>query len=881
MESSESEEPEKKRTHLNSPLSPTMARNSTTSPPDNKSVDVTVLQCQNQKLVQQLDVQKHEFHGLEAKIKELKDKQASYDGMLITVNKLWNQLVDDLVLLGIRAGGGQDFLQILDHADHSGGSTPPCTAEQIFLCRLLKTDSIQSNGNDGIVRSVEEALASRHSSTMELMKFLEDTIDAQRAKTESIVENLNGKLYTEDAIIQLSKIDDMMKDEAKNLREVIDVLHSKHKEYSDEIQTCISNHSTDQSEIKRVTGDLEEIMAELEESRRKLVNLKMQKDAAVGIHMPAPSAVNGNLSPEKTADRSKRLRELRDSLDETKILAADRLSELEDARDENQTLSKELEDLENELKDDKHIYSSRLYSLVDDQLQHWNDEVERYKTLTDSLQADRSFVVRREKEVKAKVESADAARNTMDTAVPRIEELELKLRKCIIEKNDLEIKMEEAVQDSGRNDIKEEFRVMASALSKEMGMMEAQLNRWKQTAHEAVSLREESKSLKALLDEKTNEQKCLAGKCAEQVADIKSLKTLIEKLQKEKQELQIVLDMYGQEGYDNRNLNEIKESERRARTQAEVLKSALDEHSLELRVKAANEAEAACQQRLSATEAEIAELRAKLDASERDVSELKEAIKSKDREAEAYISEIENIGQAYEDMQTQNQHLLQQVGERDDYNIKLVSESVKTKQTQNFLLSEKQALAKHLQQVNVSVESLKLRIAQSEEQMKHCLIEAVRSTEEDRRLAINLESARWELMDAEKELKWLKYAVSSSEKEYEQVQKKINEIQTELDSERSERRRLEEELMEVNNKVAELTSETGAAAIQRLQDEIKDCKSILKCSVCSDRPKEVVIVKCYHLFCNPCIQRNLEIRHRKCPGCGTAFGQNDVRFVKI
>jgi E3 ubiquitin-protein ligase BRE1 len=49
--------------------------------------------------------------------------------------------------------------------------------------------------------------------------------------------------------------------------------------------------------------------------------------------------------------------------------------------------------------------------------------------------------------------------------------------------------------------------------------------------------------------------------------------------------------------------------------------------------------------------------------------------------------------------------------------MQLVSESVKTKQTQNFLLSEKQALAKHLQQVHVSVESLKLRIAQSEEQV--------------------------------------------------------------------------------------------------------------------------------------------------------------------
>lgn len=62
---------------------------------------------------------------------------------------------------------------------------------------------------------------------------------------------------------------------------------------------------------------------------------------------------------------------------------------------------------------------------------------------------------------------------------------------------------------------------------------------------------------------------------------------------------------------------EIKESEHRAHSQTEVLRNALDEHSLELRVKAANEAEAACQQRLSAAEAEIADLRIKLDASER------------------------------------------------------------------------------------------------------------------------------------------------------------------------------------------------------------------------------------------------------------------------
>ncbi|KAK1356163.1 E3 ubiquitin protein ligase [Heracleum sosnowskyi] len=875
MENTDSDEPKKKLARLDSLPLP-MARHSTNSPENNKSVDAAVLQYQNQKLVQQLDVQKHELHNLEARIKELKDKQASYDEILITVNQLWNQLVDDLIFLGARSGAGKSTVQMLDRADRVRGSVPSCPAEEMFLCRLLEL----SCGSDGSVY-IKEALASRHSATLEMMKLLEDTIEAQRDKAESIRQVLHGKPSGEDVVMQLSKIDNMMKEEANNLHEVIDVLHLKHKEYADEVQACIDSHSMDQSEIKRLAGELEESMAELEESRRRLVNLKMQKDAASGVHSLVSGAANGSLSPEKHADKSMGLRELKDSIEETKILAADRFAELQDAREDNLILSKQLQVLQNELNDNKFVHSSRPYTSLNDQLQHWSAEAERYKMLTDTLQADRSFVMRREKELNGKAEAVDVAKNEISNAESKIAELEQQLQKRVTENNELEIKMEETLEDSGRKDIKTEFHVMSSALSKELGLMESQLTRWKETADEVLTLRENAQSLKALLNEKTSEKTNLVDNCAEQMARIKSLKELSEKLQKEKQELLIFLDMVGQQIYDNRDVREIKESEKRAHSQAAVLRNALEEHGLELRVKAANEAEAACLQRLSAAESEIADLRAKLDAVERDVLELTEAIKIKDGETEAYISEIETIGQAYEDMQTQNQHLLQQVTERDEYNIKLVSESVKTKQAQNSLLSEKQALAKQLQQVSAVLESLKVRIANGEQQMKVSILEALKSTQEDRQLAVNLESAKWELSDADKELKWLKSAVSSSEKEYEQVQRKCDEIQKELDIERSERKKLDDELLELNGKVDEISSETGEAAIQKLQDEIKDCKGILKCGVCFDRPKEVVIVKCYHLFCNPCIQRNLEIRHRKCPGCGTAFGQSDVRFVKI
>lgn len=68
--------------------------------------------------------------------------------------------------------------------------------------------------------------------------------------------------------------------------------------------------------------------------------------------------------------------------------------------------------------------------------------------------------------------------------------------------------------------------------------------------------------------------------------------------------------------------------------------------------------------------------------------------------------------------------------------------------------------------------------------MKALLTEAIKFTEENSHLEVNLETAKWELADAEKELKWLKSAVSSSEKEYEQISQDIDDIQIELENER-------------------------------------------------------------------------------------------------
>lgn len=254
----------------------------------------------------------------------------------------------------------------------------------------------------------------------------------------------------------------------------------------------------------------------------------------------------------------------------------------------------------------------------------------------------------------------------------------------------------------------------------------------------------------------------------------------------------------------------------------------------------------------------------------------------KSEEGEVYLAEIETIGQAYEDMQTQNQRLLQQISERDDYNLKLISESFKAKQFHVSILEEKQGLANRLQHVNSLGECYKQRAARLEEQVRSFSEQLGKAVEETKQHFNALEQARRKNTDAEKEVLSAKSSLEAAHKELEQQRSKMTDAQTELEKERFERKRIQEELAILSAKATQLNVQTeGGPLVEKLQEEIKEYKAILKCSVCHDRPKEVVITKCFHLFCSPCIQKNLEMRHRKCPGCGILFGQNDVRNVYI
>lgn len=59
---------------------------------------------------------------------------------------------------------------------------------------------------------------------------------------------------------------------------------------------------------------------------------------------------------------------------------------------------------------------------------------------------------------------------------------------------------------------------------------------------------------------------------------------------------------------------------------------------------------------------------------------------------------------------------------------------------------------------------------------------------------------------------------------------------------RYKHKRTEEDLEVVKRKAAVLEAEKEGSIIGKLQEELKEYKEILKCRVCHDRPKEVIIL---------------------------------------
>ncbi|XP_004492186.1 E3 ubiquitin-protein ligase BRE1-like 1 isoform X2 [Cicer arietinum] len=873
-------ETDRKRRHFNSlSHTPATAKKLPFLPiSEDKKLDIAVLHYQNQKLTQKLETQKLEYASLENKFSQLKERQQSYGSTLAVVKKSWEQLVNDLESCSERTRESRCKADSRFASSTEDGSSS--TVQDVFLSRLLQTGATDTSSTYHYANEMEQHREITAEKAKSILNNIVTSINNFQCLKDGFRTALLKKLQGDVSCGQ--KLSNDLDLESKNLRLALSELHLKHKSLASDFRIQRDLDAKNKAELKRLKGELESMVEELEESNHKLATLKVEKDAAKGVVLPVLTVGNTHIPNDKIRDKQKDLQDMESTLKELLDQASTRLVELKSLHEERIRVLQQLCDLQNTLKNLKWITSSHAFQLVRDQIDKSKSEVREYQALYEKLQVEKDNLAWREREWYIKNDLADLFQRSMVVSDLRVADIRTEMQKTIEQRNVIENKLKEEAKEPGMKEIIAEFKSLLSSFPEEMGSMQNQLSKHKESASDIHSLRADVQSISSILDRKVKECDVLSVRSAGQLAEINSLLAVVQDLRVTEDEMKLILRMYRHETIDSRDVMEAREAEYRAWAHVQSLKSSLDEHNLEVRVKMANEAEARSQQKLAAAEAEIADMRQKLDDSKREMCKLSDVLRSKNEENEAYLSEIETIGQAYDDMQTQNQHLLHQITERDDYNIKLVLEGVRARQKQDSLLMENRLLDQEIQQSNVSLKIYDTKAARIEDQLRFC-------SDQIQKLADNKFQSSVFLENSEKKLSDIRPSSQQVRDTAVELQSKISssrvtrmELQVELEKERFAKKRVEEDLEVARRNLSHLKAQNeGTSVTDKLQEELGEYRKIVKCSICRDRTKEVVITKCYHLFCNPCIQKIAGSRQRKCPQCGASFGANDIKPVYL
>jgi len=241
---------------------------------------------------------------------------------------------------------------------------------------------------------------------------------------------------------------------------------------------------------------------------------------------------------------------------------------------------------------------------------------------------------------------------------------------------------------------------------------------------------------------------------------------------------------------------------------------------------------------------------------------------------------MEFTGQAFEEMQEQNIRLMQQLREKDDANLKLMSERIKSTQIQKLLREEKDVLIDKVAAMNTRhqvTDDLSKRL----EERERVLQAAVTNMEKENNLRQQaIECHKRKAVELGQQNQELVGKNEMTTKQFDEMKKTTIEKSNVLEEEIFKCNRMMEENSSLKKKLDKAKRmEYLGASDEILVEEVKMYKGKLTCPCCNTRAKDAILTKCFHVFCFECLKTRYDTRQRKCPKCNATFGNND--FHKI
>ena len=287
---------------------------------------------------------------------------------------------------------------------------------------------------------------------------------------------------------------------------------------------------------------------------------------------------------------------------------------------------------------------------------------------------------------------------------------------------------------------------------------------------------------------------------------------------------------------------------------------------------------------------EVQQLHSKLEAFRMQLEKERGMRKEKEGKLEAANQEVQKKTQSLEDLYVQIDQLYESNATREEEISKVKAElsklKVENEQAQSKLIAANFAQIKNdgeqLERL-VKIDALEKKLASENEARK--LAESELSLYNSQKQ--NLGEAKKALDEQEQRLRTQRetmvQTLESKQREREIQQKLVNQFKSQLAESQSMCQKAEADLKESRQRLLEASQSKGGSfkdeKIEYLQHQIAQLEKWIKCSTCHENNKDCVLTTCGHVFCHKCIEKQVQLRNRKCPLCRATFTNNEHKRV--
>eukprot|EP01122_Echinamoeba_exundans_P013035 TRINITY_DN5621_c0_g5_i1.p1 TRINITY_DN5621_c0_g5~~TRINITY_DN5621_c0_g5_i1.p1 ORF type:complete len:858 (-),score=245.68 TRINITY_DN5621_c0_g5_i1:30-2603(-) len=277
----------------------------------------------------------------------------------------------------------------------------------------------------------------------------------------------------------------------------------------------------------------------------------------------------------------------------------------------------------------------------------------------------------------------------------------------------------------------------------------------------------------------------------------------------------------------------------------------------------------------AAVPSDVGQLQLELEQSRRKVASL-------EKQLAYYVSELDAIMPAYEELNATNEKLLHQIVQGEEASMSIKADSRRNDSAQQALQKENQILTERIRVLEQKIAN-QSDLYRQEIKKNQLLAESTAQSDVQSK---HLQNALDEQKTANKQLVMaqdlLIARIQELNAQYNQIVADTKKFRVEAEEARSAISKLEDERSTLNTKLnrSQRIGLSGSGTVDaRLKEELELYKNYYYCSVCRVNRNDTVLSQCGHITCRDCVEKNVKSRSRKCPACSQSFATGDIVSV--